>query len=164
MPRLPSCCPQHSPCSGPSSGHLSMGHTHSGCMQGGATQQSGPPQPGSQHSHAHSHHFHHHHHTAVPSSLAYQESSCPLERPTAMPAPCGGVSSSNQYHDQVPSYQHIFLLFFYPDQLSAGLDLQHSLLTYKASSLNQETRFLKEPSTFIFFEKLISCSGVVILA
>nr|XP_005168980.1 E3 ubiquitin-protein ligase Arkadia isoform X1 [Danio rerio] len=99
MPRLPSCCPQHSPCSGPSSGHLSMGHTHSGCMQSGATQQSGPPQPGSQHSHTHSHHFHHHHHTApVPSSLAYQESSCPLERPTAMPAPCGGVS--NQYHDQ----------------------------------------------------------------
>ncbi|KTF93668.1 hypothetical protein cypCar_00012799, partial [Cyprinus carpio] len=96
MPRLPSCCPQHSPCSGPSSGHLSMGHTHSGCMQAGTTQQSG-----SQHSHGHSHHFHHHHHTTpVPSSLAFPESSCPLERPTAIPAPCGGVSSSNQYHDQ----------------------------------------------------------------
>ncbi|XP_050970819.1 E3 ubiquitin-protein ligase Arkadia isoform X1 [Labeo rohita] len=98
MPRLPSCCPQHSPCSGPSSGHLSMGHTHSGCMQGGTTQQSGPQQSGS---HGHSHHFHHHHHTnPVPSSLAFPESSCPLERPTAIPAPCGGVSSSNQYHDQ----------------------------------------------------------------
>ncbi|XP_073692720.1 E3 ubiquitin-protein ligase Arkadia [Garra rufa] len=105
MPRLPSCCPQHSPCSGPSSGHLSMGHTHSGCMQGGTTQQSGPQQSGSQHSHGHSHHFHHHHHTTpVPSSLAFPESSCPLERPTAMPAPCGGVSSSNQYHDQVQWY------------------------------------------------------------
>ncbi|XP_077084706.1 E3 ubiquitin-protein ligase Arkadia isoform X1 [Siphateles boraxobius] len=101
MPRLPSCCPQHSPCSGPSSGHLSLGHTHSGCLQGGATQQSGPLQSGSQHSHGHPHHFHHHHHaTPVPSSLAFPESSCPLERPTAMPAPCGGVSSSNQYHDQ----------------------------------------------------------------
>uniref|UniRef100_A0A672Q979 Ring finger protein 111 n=1 Tax=Sinocyclocheilus grahami TaxID=75366 RepID=A0A672Q979_SINGR len=95
MPRLPSCCPQHSPCSGPSSGHLSMGHTHSGCMQAGTTQQSG-----SQHSHGHSHHFHHHHHTTPVPSLAFPESSCPLERPTAMPAPCGGVSSSNQYHDQ----------------------------------------------------------------
>ncbi|XP_016398460.1 E3 ubiquitin-protein ligase Arkadia-like isoform X4 [Sinocyclocheilus rhinocerous] len=96
MPRLPSCCPQHSPCSGPSSGHLSMGHTHSGCMQGGTTQHSG-----SQHSHGHLHHFHHHHHTTpVPPSLTFPESSCPLERPTAMPVPCGGVSSSNQYHDQ----------------------------------------------------------------
>uniref|UniRef100_A0A8C1QV06 Ring finger protein 111 n=1 Tax=Cyprinus carpio TaxID=7962 RepID=A0A8C1QV06_CYPCA len=101
MPRLPSCCPQHSPCSGPSSGHLSMGHTHSGCMQAGTTQQSGPQHSGSQHSHGHSHHFHHHHHTTpVPPSLTFPESSCPLERPTAMPAPCGGVSSSNQYHDQ----------------------------------------------------------------
>ncbi|XP_016357563.1 E3 ubiquitin-protein ligase Arkadia isoform X2 [Sinocyclocheilus anshuiensis] len=101
MPRLPSCCPQHSPCSGPSSGHLSMGHTHSGCMQGGTTQQSGPQHSGSQHSHGHLHHFHHHHHTTpVPPSLTFPESSCPLERPTAMPAPCGRVSSSNQYHDQ----------------------------------------------------------------
>lgn len=111
MPRLPSCCPQHSPCSGPSSGHLSLGHTHSGCLQGGATQQSGPSQSGTQHSHGHSHHFHHHHHaTPVPSSLAFPESSCPLERPTAMPAPCGGVSSSNQYHDQVPLYLHVSFL------------------------------------------------------
>ncbi|XP_026071142.1 E3 ubiquitin-protein ligase Arkadia-like isoform X3 [Carassius auratus] len=101
MPRLPSCCPQHSPCSGPSSGHLSIGHTHSGCMQSGTTPQSGPQHSGSQHSHGHSHHFHHHHHTTpVPPSLTFPESSCPLERPTAMPAPCGGVSSSNQYHDQ----------------------------------------------------------------
>ncbi|XP_051550965.1 E3 ubiquitin-protein ligase Arkadia-like isoform X1 [Myxocyprinus asiaticus] len=97
MPRLPSCCPQHSPCSGASSRHLSLGNTHSGCLQGGTTQQSSPPQSGA---HSHSHHFHHHHHaTPVPSSLAFPESSCHLERPTAMPAPCGGVSS-NQYHDQ----------------------------------------------------------------
>lgn len=101
MPRLPSCCPQHSPCSAPSSGHLSLAHTHSGCMQSGTTQQSGPSQSGAQHSHGHTHHFHHHHlATPVPSSLAFPESSCPLERPTAVPAPCGGVSSSNQYHDQ----------------------------------------------------------------
>ncbi|XP_052457936.1 E3 ubiquitin-protein ligase Arkadia isoform X2 [Carassius gibelio] len=101
MPRLPSCCPQHSPCSGPSSGHLSIGHTHSGCMQSGTTPQSGPQHSGSQHSHGHSHHFHHHHHTTpVPPSITFPESSCPLERPTAMPAPCGGVTSSNQYHDQ----------------------------------------------------------------
>ncbi|XP_072527512.1 E3 ubiquitin-protein ligase Arkadia isoform X1 [Salminus brasiliensis] len=102
MPRLPSCCPQHSPCSGPSSGHLSLGHSHSGCMQTGPAQQPGPQQPAAQHSHSHSHHFHHHHHHTgpTPSSLAFPEPSCPLERPTAVPAPCGAVSSSSQYHDQ----------------------------------------------------------------
>ncbi|XP_030648052.1 E3 ubiquitin-protein ligase Arkadia isoform X2 [Chanos chanos] len=103
MPRLPSCCPQHSPCSGPSSGHLTLGHTHSSCLQGASSQQSSSAQPGSQHGHAHSHHFHHHHHhpPPAPSSLAFPEPSCPLERPTAVPAPCGGVSSnSSQYHDQ----------------------------------------------------------------
>ncbi|XP_066510427.1 E3 ubiquitin-protein ligase Arkadia-like isoform X2 [Hoplias malabaricus] len=97
MPRLPSCCPQHSPCSGPSSGHVSLGHSHSGCLQ------PGPQQPTAQHSHNHSHHFHHHHHHTgpTPSSLAFPEPSCPLERPTAVPAPCGAVSSSGgQYHDQ----------------------------------------------------------------
>ncbi|XP_017567147.1 E3 ubiquitin-protein ligase Arkadia isoform X5 [Pygocentrus nattereri] len=102
MPRLPSCCPQHSPCSGPSSGHLSLGHSHSGCMQAGPTQQPGLQQPAAQHSHSHSHHFHHHHHHTGPtsSSLAFPEPSCPLERPSAVPAPCGAVSSSSQYHDQ----------------------------------------------------------------
>ncbi|KAI4900201.1 hypothetical protein NFI96_017677, partial [Prochilodus magdalenae] len=102
MPRLPSCCPQHSPCNGPSSGHLSLGHSHSGCMQAGPAQQPGPQQPAAQHSHGHSHHFHHHHHHTGPtsSSLAFPEPSCHLERPTAVPAPCGAVSSSSQYHDQ----------------------------------------------------------------
>ncbi|TRY82213.1 hypothetical protein DNTS_023861 [Danionella cerebrum] len=95
-PRIP-LPPKHSPCSGQPSGHLPLGHTHSGCMQAGVAQQSG-----SQHSHGHSHHFHHHHHHSapVPSSLTYPEPTCPLERPTAIPAPCAGVSSSNQYHDQ----------------------------------------------------------------
>ncbi|KAG5848949.1 hypothetical protein ANANG_G00104890 [Anguilla anguilla] len=94
MPRLPSCCPQHSPCGGPSPGHLSLGHAHSSCMQGPPPQQALP-----QHSHAH--HFHHHHAPSAPITLAFPEPSCPLERPTAMPAPCGGVSStSGQYLDQ----------------------------------------------------------------
>ncbi|XP_035274331.1 E3 ubiquitin-protein ligase Arkadia-like isoform X2 [Anguilla anguilla] len=94
MPRLPSCCPQHSPCGGPSPGHLSLGHAHSSCMQGPPPQQALP-----QHSHAH--HFHHHHAPSAPITLAFPEPGCPLERPTAMPAPCGGVSStSGQYLDQ----------------------------------------------------------------
>lgn len=104
MHRLPSCCPQHSPCSGPPSGHLSLNHPHSGCMQVGQAQQHGPPQPGSQHSHGHSHHFHHHHHHhagTAPPSLPFPEPSCPLERTGVMPVPCVGVSASTQYHDQV---------------------------------------------------------------
>ncbi|KAI1904344.1 hypothetical protein AGOR_G00004690 [Albula goreensis] len=96
MPRLPSCCPQHSPCSGPSPGHLPLSHAHSSCMQAPPPQQAGP-----QHSHAHHFHHHHHHVPPPPPSLSFSEPSCPLERPTAVPAPCGGVSStSNQYHDQ----------------------------------------------------------------
>ncbi|XP_035252415.1 E3 ubiquitin-protein ligase Arkadia-like [Anguilla anguilla] len=98
MPRLPSCCPQHSPCGGPSPGHLPLGHAHSSCMQAPPPQQALP-----QHGHGHAHHFHHHHHHAPPPPppLSFPETSCPLERPTAVPPPCGGVSStSNQYHDQ----------------------------------------------------------------
>ncbi|XP_067104749.1 E3 ubiquitin-protein ligase Arkadia isoform X2 [Osmerus mordax] len=98
MPRLPSCCPQHSPCSGPSQAHVSLGHPHSSCLQATSQQQ------GSQHGHAHHFHHHHHHPPPPPPSLPFPEPSCPLERPTALPAPCGGVSSSsgngNQYHDQ----------------------------------------------------------------
>ncbi|XP_036390862.1 E3 ubiquitin-protein ligase Arkadia-like [Megalops cyprinoides] len=94
MPRLPSCCPQHSPCRGPSPGHHPLGHAHSSCMQAPPPHQAPP----------HSHHFHHHHHhgpPAAPPPLSFPEPSCPLERPTAVPAPCGGVSStSSQYHDQ----------------------------------------------------------------
>ncbi|XP_028812131.1 E3 ubiquitin-protein ligase Arkadia isoform X2 [Denticeps clupeoides] len=102
MPRLPSCCPQHSPCSGSSPGHMSVAHTQSGCMQGGVSQPAS-----SQHTHAHPHHFHHHHHHHAPTSLPplpFPEPSCPLERPPTLPPPCSGVvsSSSNsaQYHDQ----------------------------------------------------------------
>uniref|UniRef100_A0A4W5QAD6 RING-type E3 ubiquitin transferase n=1 Tax=Hucho hucho TaxID=62062 RepID=A0A4W5QAD6_9TELE len=99
MPRLPSCCQQHSPCGGPSPGHMTLGH--SSCLQAQPSQQ-----PGSQ-QHSHAHHFHHHHHMPQhppPPTLPFPEPSCPLERPTALPAPCrgGGVSSSSstQYHDQ----------------------------------------------------------------
>ncbi|KAJ8249171.1 hypothetical protein GJAV_G00231930 [Gymnothorax javanicus] len=94
MPRLPSCCPQHSPCAGPSSGH--HGHAHSSCMQ------APPPQPAlPQHSHAHHFHHHHHHPPPAPPPLSFPDSSCPLERPTAAPPACTGVSGpSSQYHDQ----------------------------------------------------------------
>ncbi|XP_048886020.1 E3 ubiquitin-protein ligase Arkadia isoform X2 [Brienomyrus brachyistius] len=101
MPRLPSCCPQHSPCAGPSSGHLPLSHAHSSCMQAPPTQQPTP-----QHGHGqHFHHHHHHHHgaPAPPSApqLPFPEPGCPLERSSAGPGPCIGVSStSGQYHDQ----------------------------------------------------------------
>ncbi|KAM4596452.1 E3 ubiquitin-protein ligase Arkadia isoform 3-T3 [Fundulus diaphanus] len=108
MPRLPSCCQQHSPCSGPSPGHMSLSHPHSSCLQASSSQQTA----GSQHSHSNTHHFVHHiHHPAPqpPGTLPFQEPSCPVERPSALPAPCAGVgnssnssSSSNaaHYHDQ----------------------------------------------------------------
>ncbi|XP_014865354.1 PREDICTED: E3 ubiquitin-protein ligase Arkadia isoform X2 [Poecilia mexicana] len=104
MPRLPSCCQQHSPCSGPSPGHMSLSHPHSSCLQAPSSQQTA----GSQHSHSNTHHFVHHiHHPAPqpPGTLPFQEPSCPVERPSALPAPCAGVgnsSSSNasHYHDQ----------------------------------------------------------------
>ncbi|XP_016536385.1 E3 ubiquitin-protein ligase Arkadia isoform X2 [Poecilia formosa] len=104
MPRLPSCCQQHSPCSGPSPGHMSLNHPHSSCLQASSSQQTA----GSQHSHSNTHHFVHHiHHPAPqpPGTLPFQEPSCPVERPSALPAPCAGVgnsSSSNasHYHDQ----------------------------------------------------------------
>lgn len=117
MPRLPSCCQQHSPCGRPSPGHLSLSHSHSSCMQASSSQQTS----GSQHSHSHvhshsnTHHFIHHvHHPAPqpPGTLPFQESSCTVERPTALPATCAGVGSSNSsssssntghYHDQVGS-------------------------------------------------------------
>ncbi|XP_054892438.1 E3 ubiquitin-protein ligase Arkadia isoform X2 [Poeciliopsis prolifica] len=105
MPRLPSCCQQHSPCSGPSPGHMSLSHSHSSCLQASSSQQTA----GSQHSHSNTHHFVHHiHHPAPqpPGTLPFQEPSCPVERPSALPAPCAGVSNSSSssnashYHDQ----------------------------------------------------------------
>ncbi|KAM4744587.1 E3 ubiquitin-protein ligase Arkadia isoform 2-T2 [Anableps anableps] len=105
MPRLPSCCQQHSPCSGPSPGHMSLSHSHSSCLQASSSQQTAS----SQHSHSNTHHFVHHiHHPAPqpPGTLPFQEPSCPVERPSALPAPCAGVSNSSSssnaahYHDQ----------------------------------------------------------------
>nr|XP_057944466.1 E3 ubiquitin-protein ligase Arkadia isoform X5 [Doryrhamphus excisus] len=107
MPRLPSCCQQHSPCGRPSPGHLSLSHSHSSCMQASSSQTNG-----SQHSHSNAHHFvlHVHHPTPQPpGTLPFQEPSCAVERPSALPAPCAGVSSSSggggnnstaHYHDQ----------------------------------------------------------------
>uniref|UniRef100_A0A8C5I3X1 RING-type E3 ubiquitin transferase n=1 Tax=Gouania willdenowi TaxID=441366 RepID=A0A8C5I3X1_GOUWI len=105
MPRLPSCCQQHSPCGGPSPAHLPLSHSHSSCLQVSSSQQTS----GSQHSHNHSssHHFLHRVHHPAPQPLGttpFQEASCPVERPSALPAPCAIVGSSSgntaHYHDQ----------------------------------------------------------------
>ncbi|XP_075880720.1 E3 ubiquitin-protein ligase Arkadia isoform X2 [Nelusetta ayraudi] len=112
LPRLPSCCQQHSPCGGPSPGHLPLSHSHPSCLQASSSQQA----VGSQHGHAHAnaHHFVHHvHHPAPqpPGTLPFQEASCPTEQPGALPAPCAVVSSggggnnssssnTGHYHDQ----------------------------------------------------------------
>ncbi|KAM6119502.1 E3 ubiquitin-protein ligase Arkadia [Pterocles gutturalis] len=88
MPRLPSCCPQHSPCGGPSQTHHALGHPHTSCFQ--------------QHGHHFQHHHHHHHspHPAVPLSPPFSDSSCPVES-SPVSAPCGTSSSSgNSYHEQ----------------------------------------------------------------
>ncbi|XP_043533378.1 E3 ubiquitin-protein ligase Arkadia isoform X1 [Chiloscyllium plagiosum] len=86
MPRLPSCCPQHSPCGGSLQGHNSLGHIHASCLQ------------------QHNHQFQHHPgaHSAVPQSMpSFPESTCPLERPAVVPAPCGANGNTGgQYHDQ----------------------------------------------------------------
>ncbi|XP_061450772.1 E3 ubiquitin-protein ligase Arkadia isoform X2 [Rhineura floridana] len=88
MPRLPSCCPQHSPCSGSSQNHHALGHPHASCFQ--------------QHSHHFQHHHHHHHpHATVPLSPSFSESSCPAERPPPVLAPGGPSSTSGTtYHEQ----------------------------------------------------------------
>ncbi|XP_070757887.1 E3 ubiquitin-protein ligase Arkadia isoform X2 [Enoplosus armatus] len=104
MPRLPSCCQQHSPCGGPSPSHLSLSHSHSSCLQASSSQQTSGSQHGHGHGHSNAHHFIHH-----PAPLPFQEPSCPVERPSALPAPCAVVSSSSNnssssntglYHDQ----------------------------------------------------------------
>uniref|UniRef100_A0A8C5KGR6 E3 ubiquitin-protein ligase Arkadia n=1 Tax=Jaculus jaculus TaxID=51337 RepID=A0A8C5KGR6_JACJA len=89
MPRLPSCCPQHSPCGGSAQTHHTLGHPHSSCFQ--------------QHSHHFQHHHHHHHtpHPAVPVSPSFSDLPCPVERPPQVQAPCGANSSAgSSYHDQ----------------------------------------------------------------
>lgn len=112
LPRLPSCCQQHSPCGGPSPGHLPLSHSHPSCLQASSSQQAVGSQHG--HNHANTHHFVHHvHHPAPqpPGTLPFQETSCPAEQPSALPAPCAVVSSggsnnssssnTGHYHDQV---------------------------------------------------------------
>ncbi|XP_004543145.1 E3 ubiquitin-protein ligase Arkadia isoform X1 [Maylandia zebra] len=108
MPRLPSCCQQHSPCGGPSPGHLPLSHSHPSCLQASSPQQTSS----SQHSHSNTQHFlHHAHHPAPqpPGTMLFPEPICPVVRPSALPAPCAGVSSSSNsssssnaahYHDQ----------------------------------------------------------------
>ncbi|KAM6149306.1 E3 ubiquitin-protein ligase Arkadia isoform 1-T1 [Erethizon dorsatum] len=90
MPRLPSCCPQHSPCGGPAQNLHGLAHAHTGCFQ--------------QHGHHFQHHHHHHHHPphpAVPASPTFSDPACPVERPPPVQAPCGGSSgSSTSYHEQ----------------------------------------------------------------
>lgn len=115
LPRLPSCCRQHSPCAGPSPGHLSLSHSHSSCLQSTSQQTSS-----SQHGHSNAHHFLHHvHHPAPqhPSTLPFQEPSCPIERPSALPAPCG-VSSTNSANSSSTSHYH--------DQQTLPVDLSNS--------------------------------------
>ncbi|XP_034265197.1 E3 ubiquitin-protein ligase Arkadia isoform X6 [Pantherophis guttatus] len=88
MPRLPSCCPQHSPCSVSSQNQHVLVPPHASCFQ--------------QHGHHFQHHHHHHSpHTGVPLSPPFSDSSCPVDRPPLVPAP-GGPSSSTgtAFHDQ----------------------------------------------------------------
>ncbi|XP_068176622.1 E3 ubiquitin-protein ligase Arkadia isoform X1 [Antennarius striatus] len=117
MPRLPSCCQQHSPCGGPSPGHLPLSHSHSSCLQASSSQQTS----GSLHSHSNGHHFIHHvHHPAPqpPGTLPFQEPSCPVERPSALPAPCTGVGSSNSSRSSNTGHYH--------DQQTLPVDLSNS--------------------------------------
>ncbi|XP_069838222.1 E3 ubiquitin-protein ligase Arkadia isoform X1 [Dendropsophus ebraccatus] len=89
MPRLPSCCPEHSPCGGSSQNPHILGHPHSSCYP--------------THSHHFPHHHHHHHHSShptVPLSPSFTDAHCPVERNAAVPPPCGATSSSSStYHD-----------------------------------------------------------------
>ncbi|KAM4630887.1 E3 ubiquitin-protein ligase Arkadia isoform 2-T5 [Polymixia lowei] len=104
MPRLPSCCQQHSPCGGPSSGHLPLSHSHSSCLQAPSSQQTNSSQHG--HGHGTAHHFLHHLHHPTPQppgSLPFQEPGCPVERPTALPAPCAGVGGGNSNNNSSSS-------------------------------------------------------------
>ncbi|KAG7230476.1 hypothetical protein INR49_024585 [Caranx melampygus] len=71
MPRLPSCCQQHSPCGGPSPGHLSLSHSHSSCLQASSSQQtSGSQQHSHGHSHGHGNAHHFLHHQTLPVDLS----------------------------------------------------------------------------------------------
>ncbi|KAM7424116.1 hypothetical protein PAMA_000455 [Pampus argenteus] len=121
MPRLPSCCQQHSPCGGPSPGHLSLSHSHSSCLQASSSQQTSGSHHGHSHSHSNAHHFLHHVHHPTPQppgTLPFQESSCAVERPNALPAPCAGVSSGNSNSSSNTAHYH--------DQQTLPVDLSNS--------------------------------------
>ncbi|XP_054625835.1 E3 ubiquitin-protein ligase Arkadia isoform X5 [Dunckerocampus dactyliophorus] len=133
MPRLPSCCQQHSPCGRPSPGHLSLSHSHSSCMQASSSQTNG-----SQHGHSHSnaHHFvlHVHHPTPQPpGTLPFQEPSCAVERPSALPAPCAGVSSSSSSGGSNNNTAH------YHDQQTLPVDLSNSSVRSSGASFHGST-------------------------
>ncbi|XP_069480481.1 E3 ubiquitin-protein ligase Arkadia isoform X4 [Ambystoma mexicanum] len=88
MPRLPSCCPQHSPCSSSSQNPHVLGHPHASCFQ-------------HHFQHQHLHHHHHTSHPAVPLSPQFSDSNCPVERPPPVSAPCGASSTTGTgYLDQ----------------------------------------------------------------
>lgn len=88
MPRLPTCCPQHSPCGSSSQSHHVLGHPHASCFQ-------------HHFQHQHLHHHHHTSHPAVPLSPQFSDSNCPVERPSPATAPCGASSTtSTGYLDQ----------------------------------------------------------------
>ncbi|KAI3377892.1 hypothetical protein L3Q82_009024, partial [Scortum barcoo] len=127
MPRLPSCCQQHSPCGGPTPGHLSLSHSHSSCLQVSSSQQPSVSQHG--HGHSNTHHFIHHvHHPAPqrPGTLPFQEPSCPVERPSALPAPCAVVSSSNNSSSSNTTHYH--------DQQTLPVDLSNSSVRSSGNS------------------------------
>uniref|UniRef100_A0A8C4ZM18 RING-type E3 ubiquitin transferase n=1 Tax=Gadus morhua TaxID=8049 RepID=A0A8C4ZM18_GADMO len=79
MPRLPSCCQQHSPCRGPGSAHLSLSHAHhSSCSQAASSQHGHAQGPA---------------HGPPAGSLAFPEVGCPVERPTPLAAPCSAANN-----------------------------------------------------------------------
>ncbi|XP_056134065.1 E3 ubiquitin-protein ligase Arkadia isoform X3 [Lampris incognitus] len=131
MPRLPSCCQQHSPCGGPSPGHLPLSHSHSSCLQASSSsQQTSSSQHAHSHSHSNAHHFLHHLHHPAPqpaTTMPFQESVCPVERPTALPAPCAGVSaSSTNSSNSTATHFH--------DQQTLPVDLSNSSVRSNGSS------------------------------
>ncbi|XP_037104102.1 E3 ubiquitin-protein ligase Arkadia isoform X3 [Syngnathus acus] len=131
MPRLPSCCQQHSPCGRPSPGHLSLSHSHSSCMQASSSQANG-----SQHGHGNAHHFvlHVHHPTPQPpGTLPFQEPSCAVERPSALPATCAGVSGGSSNSGSGNNTAH------YHEQQTLPVDLSNSSVRSSGASFHGST-------------------------
>ncbi|XP_061132262.1 E3 ubiquitin-protein ligase Arkadia isoform X5 [Syngnathus typhle] len=131
MPRLPSCCQQHSPCGRPSPSHLSLSHSHSSCMQASSSQANG-----SQHGHGNAHHFvlHVHHPTPQPpGTLPFQEPSCAVERPSALPATCAGVSGGSSNSGSGNNTAH------YHEQQTLPVDLSNSSVRSTGASFHGST-------------------------